>query len=189
MMHEVGQADAASLDRARLELTRARAELEAVHQKVEILTQEVARIQEADGLSERALEQARRRAEREAERQAVRQALHNVGVAIAMYRADHNGANPGNPEELANGGYLRTEDSPFERWPGLGWRYVIPDTEQAGEVVLFHWPPVDGQVMVLHHDCAVQSVPVGEDGVLRNPRTRELITTPPDKPASDNAQR
>jgi len=44
MMHEVGQTDAASLDRARLELTRARVELEAASQKVEILIAEIARL-------------------------------------------------------------------------------------------------------------------------------------------------
>jgi len=183
---QAGRADATEVERARLELSRARAAQEAARQKAEILTQEIARL--LPGMSAQGPggpfpeTQLHRKVEREEEKQAVREAVHAVGVAMEMYKADHDGAYPPSPEEMERGGYLRKEDSLFRRWPELGWRYVIPQTKNAGAVMLYYWPPVDGEVAVLHEDQAVQWVKVGSDGVLRNPRTGETIATAADSP-------
>ena len=64
----------------------------------------------------------------------------------------------------------------------MGWQYVVPQTTQPGKLVLFHWPPVDGEVMILCYDGAVLSAPIGEDGVLKNPRTGETVAKPAEDP-------
>ncbi len=181
---KAGRGDPAAVERARLELSRAQAGTVAARQKVEILTQEIARLEAAAPGPGGPLREAhvRRKVEREQEKQAILEAMHAVGVAMLMYKADHDGAYPPDPGGLEKGRYLQKEESPFGRWPDLGWRYVVPDGRNPGAVVLYHWPPVDGQVTVLHEDQAVQSVKVGTDGVLRNPRTGETIATEADSP-------
>ena len=181
---ETGVTGPDKVEQSRLDFSRAQVELGAAHEKVDILTREIARLEASvtgpAGPSPGT--ERRREAARGQNRQAILEAMYAVGVAMEMYKADHNGTFPPDPGELEKGGYLPKEDSPFRRWPELRWRYVIPQTRNAGAVVLYHWPPVDGQVTLLHLDGAAQSVTVDEDGVLRNPRTGETITTGADSP-------
>jgi hypothetical protein len=127
-------------------------------------------------------EGARRRAEQEAGRQAIVYAVHNVGLAIAMYQTDHRDQYPPDLDALTRGGYLEDEHSPLARWPERRWRYVVPKTRQPGAVILYYWPPVDGEVALLFQDNAAMWAPVGSDGVLKNPRTGEVIDTSATEP-------
>ena len=173
-----GRMDTASLDRSRLDLTRARAELESARQELQILTEELSRVRQEQERGARALDHARRRAGQAAERARILQALRSTGVAVAMYRSDHDGACPPDLDALVKGGYVAKKDAlPSGVRPDLQWRLQEPTSGRPDEVVLYHWPPVDGQVALLYQDTAVAWAPVGDDGGLKDPRSGKVITT------------
>jgi len=154
----------------------AKGELEAAQRRLQILTEEFSRVRQEQERGARALDHARGRAGQAAERARILQALRSTGVAVAMYRSDHDGAFPPDLDALAK--VMVNKDAlPSAVRPDLQWRFQEPETDRPDEVILYHWPPVDRQVALLYQDTGVAWAPVGEDGVLRNPRSGKVITT------------
>lgn len=89
--------------------------------------------------------------------------LHKVGIAIAMYRADHEKEWPENLNQLVEGDYADPEALRNPRRPGLevGYMYRKPAKDATGRTVLAwgrfeEWP--DEGVNVLFVDMAVLTV-------------------------------
>jgi len=126
----------------------------------------------------------------EARKAVLKQRLHGLSHAIRLYRSEH-GAYP--PD-------LRT----LEDWQGgaaLGKgglesynadeqmvQYVIPQSDDPYEALLYHWPPFHGEASFLYQNLHVDSVPVTEKGVLTNPLTGRVIRGAED-PGEDSLRR
>ncbi len=106
-----------------------------------------------------------------------RHRLHNVGVALAMYREGHAGAYPSDLRTLVRENYL--EDSEVlqsSHGEDVKLVYTPPGPGAAPhEVVAYFLRPHQGADL-LYHDNAVRWVELTEDGRLVNPRSGTLIT-------------
>ncbi len=113
--------------------------------------------------------------QREARKSMLSQRLHSLGLAINTYRMDHEGQYPPDLETLEREDYL-TEECPLASFSPFGRevQYVVPDTDEPDEVVLYHWPPFAGGAWLLYPDLSLEWAEV-QDGCLVNPRTGGLI--------------
>ncbi|NLW50315.1 MAG: hypothetical protein GXY85_05650 [Candidatus Brocadiaceae bacterium] len=112
--------------------------------------------------------------------------LRNLFMGIEHYRANADGRYPPDLQSLVDDGHLADES--LLRWNGQEVVYRRPSGAAAAtEVLAYLWPPdAAACIHVLYMDGAVQCVSANpDDGILRNPRTEELIAVwQPERTAS-----
>jgi hypothetical protein len=121
-----------------------------------------------------------------ARRSDLEQGLRRLGLAIDMYRVEHDDAYPQKLAQL-EGGYLGEENriESFNRY-GCRAQLVIPDSDDPDEAVLYYWPPFEGGTAILYQSSEVDWAEFAADGSLTNPRNGEVIRPahmPEDVPA------
>jgi type II secretory pathway pseudopilin PulG/tetratricopeptide (TPR) repeat protein len=106
--------------------------------------------------------------------------MHNVGLAIAMYRKDHNGAFPPTLQTLLSDRYI--SDPSLLEWEGQQIVYQPLGLDAPEKATMaYYWPPAEGAqgVNVLFNDQVVQWVTLDNEGRLVNPRNGEFIARAP----------
>lgn len=105
--------------------------------------------------------------------------LHQLGLAFAMYAADHAGEWPADVETLEKLGYLgEGKTIKSLAYEGATLRYVGPQVKDLMEVVVYYWPPLKGGVAALFRDTHAEWIPLQQDGSLVNPYTSTVIEPP-----------
>jgi len=103
--------------------------------------------------------------------------MHNIGLALSVYRADHEGAFPADIRALQEEGYIGDPDvfeSPSGRDVQLVYRRPAPDAP-PDEVVAYFWHPATRGATVLYVDNEVRWTVADAEGNLRNPRNGALL--------------
>ncbi len=106
--------------------------------------------------------------------------LHNIGLAISIYRMEHNGAYPPDLAALVKESHI--EDTEILDPVVEGHRFVyrrLSANARPAEVVAYAWPPRDDKVNVLYVDGAVEAVSAAPGRPFRNPRDpADVVQTP-----------
>ncbi|MGD2174932.1 MAG: ankyrin repeat domain-containing protein, partial [Candidatus Brocadiaceae bacterium] len=103
------------------------------------------------------------------------EAVHWASLALVMYRSDHDDEHPPDLDVLAEEGYLQMDRAPSVKWPEVEWILRDPEGDHPADVVLYHWPPLAGTVVMAFRDGAVFTATADKDEALVNPRTQEVI--------------
>jgi type II secretory pathway pseudopilin PulG len=118
-------------------------------------------------------------ARRDARRTLLEQRLHGLSLVILVYRdgeADY-------PPDLAtleawqDGSALASHGLDYFDVGEQRVRYVIPDSGDPHEALLYHWPSYKGGTALLYQNKQVDWVRVA-DGTLVNPRTGDVLVWP-----------
>jgi len=102
--------------------------------------------------------------------------LHNVGLAISMYRQAHGEQYPPQLEHVLSDDYLEDREqltSPLGE--GRQLRYAPPRGRGPDEVVAYFWGPPTDVANLLFVDGSIRSASPNELGDLINPRNGEVI--------------
>ncbi len=118
-------------------------------------------------------------ARRDARRTVLKQRLHGLSHVVLLYR-DEEGGYPPNLETLEtwqDGGAFGERGLDSFSVHEQRVRYVIPDSDDPYEALLYHWPPYKGGTALLYQNKQVDWVRV-DDGKLVNPRTGDVLVRP-----------
>ena len=119
------------------------------------------------------------RARANAESAGLRARLHCLSSALRFYRLEEN-AYPPDLQTLAGWKDCLGEQGLADFNVGeQKVQYIIPQSDDPNEAMLYHWPPRDDGTWVLYQNQELEHVIPAPDGTLTNPRTGAVIRPAP----------